>query len=64
VSARYDLGQRLFLDLAPGDVITTEAALAFMTLAYFAAGEVGADPKDLTLSHLVRHIQRGAERKP
>jgi hypothetical protein len=64
MSARFDLSQRLFFDLAPGDSITAEAALAFATLVYFAAGEVSADPKDLTLGHLVRHIQRGAERKP
>jgi hypothetical protein len=64
VSARFDLSQRLFLDLAPGDAITAEAVLAFATLAYFAAGLVDVDPKELTLGHLVRHLRQREPQHP
>ena len=64
MSARFDLSQHLFQDLAPGDVLTPEAALAFATLAYFAAATVHVDPRELTLGHLVRDLQRGEQSHP
>lgn len=57
MSARFDLSQPLHFDVGPGEPASSELLLAYTTLLFFAAGLVEADPRDLTLGSLVRHLQ-------